>query len=79
MFSKPKPTSDKVKYTRSSSLTVQRIRADDAYIERQSVSDDEHENGQDIFGAHEERHTLLRSKSCPAGSPTADNPEEFNY
>ena len=44
------------------------------------VSDDEHEIEHDPFGVHEERHTLLnRSMSCPAGSPTAVDPDGFNY
>ena len=69
-----------MKYTKSSSQTVQQfehIRADGG--EHQSFSDDEHETEHDVFGIHEERHTLLRSKSCPAGSPTAVDLDEFNF
>ena len=61
-----------MKYTKSPSKTVE---ADNG--EHHCASDDEHEN--DPFGAHEERHMLLRSKSCPAGSPTAVGPDEFNF
>ena len=69
-----------MKYTKSSSQTVRQfdnIRADGG--ECLSVSDDEHENEHDVFGVQEEKHTLLRSKSCPAGSPTAVDPDEFNF
>ena len=69
-----------MKYTKSSSQTVQQfdhIRADGG--ECQSVSDDEHENEHDVFGVHEEKHTLLRSKSCPAGSPPVVDPDELTF
>lgn len=77
-LTKPKATSDKVKYIKSSvQQWSDRTHADNG--EHQSFSDDEHENEHDVFSVHEEKHTLLRSKSCPAASPTAVNPDEFNF
>jgi hypothetical protein len=56
------------------------VEPDDGKRHFQSLSDDEHdENEHDPFGVHEERHMLLRSKSCPAGSPTAIDTDGFNY
>lgn len=79
LFIEPKVTPDKVKYSRSSSQKEQSLRVRTDNDERQTASDEEHEDDHNVFGVHEERHGLLRSKSCPAGSPTSVNFDEFQY
>ena len=81
MFTRSNSTSGQVRYSRSSSLTVQHktIESDSGERQFENVSDDEHEIEPDPF-IHEERRELLnRSMSCPAGSPTTVDPDGFNY